>query len=63
MWPSKEASRLLLTQGKVLFSPSFLIKYNSTVLLWGQIADGLATPLVGVFSDKTNSRLGKRTPW
>jgi len=37
--------------------------HAGTVLLWGQIADGLATPLVGVFSDKTNSRLGQRTPW
>jgi len=32
-------------------------------LLSGQIADGLATPIVGYFSDKINTRFGKRTPW
>jgi Na+/melibiose symporter-like transporter len=37
--------------------------YAGIVLLSGQIADGLATPLVGIFSDKTNTRIGKRTPW
>ncbi len=48
-------------------SSSELMKSNhhiiSIVLLSGQIADGLATPLVGIFSDKTNTRIGKRTPW
>jgi Na+/melibiose symporter-like transporter len=33
------------------------------VLLAGQLADALATPTVGILSDKTNTRLGKRTPW
>ena len=33
------------------------------VLLAGQIFDGLATPIVGILSDNTNSRFGKRTPW
>ena len=33
------------------------------VLLSGQIADGIATPIVGYFSDKINTRIGKRTPW
>jgi len=32
-------------------------------LLSGQIADGIATPIVGYFSDKINTRIGKRTPW
>jgi len=27
------------------------------------LADGIATPTVGYFSDKFNTRLGKRTPW
>ena len=35
----------------------------SYVLLAGQISDAIATPLVGIFSDKTTTRLGKRTPW
>jgi len=35
----------------------------SYVLLWGQVADALATPLVGVLSDKFTSRFGKRFPW
>lgn len=35
----------------------------SYVLLAGQIADALATPLVGIFSDKLNTRFGKRFPW
>ena len=33
------------------------------VMLSGQIADGITTPLVGFFSDKTNTKIGKRTPW
>jgi Na+/melibiose symporter-like transporter len=33
------------------------------VMLSGQLADALATPLVGIFSDKTQSKFGKRTPW
>lgn len=32
-------------------------------MLSGQVADGLATPFVGYFSDRTNSRFGKRKPW
>lgn len=32
-------------------------------LLSGQIADGITTPIVGVFSDKINTRWGKRMPW
>lgn len=41
------------------------IKRNSfrIVLLSGQIADGISTPFVGYFSDKTETRIGKRTPW
>src|ERR1700712_4778311 len=33
------------------------------VMLAGQIADGMATPLVGIFSDKYGTKWGKRTPW
>jgi Na+/melibiose symporter-like transporter len=39
-------------------------EYNTGyVILAGQVADAIATPLVGIFSDKTNTKLGKRTPW
>ena len=39
-------------------------EYNAGyVMLAGQIADALATPTVGILSDKTNTSLGKRTPW
>ena len=33
------------------------------VLLAGQLADGIFTPIVGYFSDKFNTRCGKRMPW
>ena len=33
------------------------------VMLSGQIFDGIATPLVGIFLDKYNTKIGKRTPW
>jgi len=33
------------------------------VILCGQFADGIATTIVGVFSDKTNTRIGRRMPW
>ena len=32
-------------------------------LLSGQIADGITTPIVGLLSDKFNTRIGKRMPW
>lgn len=35
----------------------------SYILLAGQIADAIATPIVGILSDKTETRFGKRTPW
>lgn len=38
-------------------------KAASAAVLAGQITDGLATPLVGHFSDKTRTRIGKRKPW
>ncbi|CAI2366005.1 unnamed protein product [Moneuplotes crassus] len=38
-------------------------KLASLALLSGQIADGIATNLVGFLMDKTNTRIGKRTPW
>ena len=33
------------------------------VILSGQIADGIATPIVGFLSDKTETKIGKRMPW
>lgn len=42
----------------------------SVALLTGQLCDGIATPVVGILSDKTKTRfgnlkiiLGQRTPW
>lgn len=35
----------------------------SIALLAGQIADGVATNVVGLFIDKTNTRIGKKKPW
>ena len=32
-------------------------------MLSGQLTDGITTPLVGVLSDKTETGIGKRTPW
>ncbi len=32
-------------------------------MLSGQIADAIATPLVGRWSDQTYTKWGKRTPW
>lgn len=32
-------------------------------MLSGQICDGLATPIVGLLSDKFTTRFGQRTPW
>lgn len=34
-----------------------------SALLAGQIADGIATPLVGYFSDRTKTKFGQRSPW
>jgi Na+/melibiose symporter-like transporter len=36
---------------------------SGIVVLCGQFADGLATPIVGIFTDKTETKFGKRTPW
>ena len=36
---------------------------GASCLLAGQIADGIATPAVGLLSDKTNTRFGQRKPW
>ena len=35
----------------------------SIALLSGQIADGIATNVVGLLIDKTNTRIGKKKPW
>ena len=32
-------------------------------MLSGQVADAIGTPTVGYYSDKTNTRIGKRIPW
>lgn len=52
------------------FLPYFLTEIISIsndkagiVMLSGQVADALATPLVGLLSDKFETRCGKRTPW
>jgi len=37
--------------------------YLGLVILIGQIVDGLVTPLVGAFSDRIHTRIGKRKPW
>lgn len=33
------------------------------VILSGQIADAITTPIVGFYSDKTETKMGKRQPW
>ena len=39
-------------------------EYAGSVILIGQITDGIATPIVGILADKTPvNRLGKRTLW
>ena len=35
----------------------------SYIILAGQLADGFATPIVGILSDKFDTKIGKRTPW
>lgn len=51
----------------ILYFVSYTIERGpalaSLALLSGQIADGLATNLVGFLIDKTHTRFGKRTPW
>lgn len=37
--------------------------YGSYSILSGQIADAIATPIVGYCSDRTNTSIGKRIPW
>lgn len=32
-------------------------------ILIGQVVDGIATPLIGYWSDKFNTRIGQRKPW
>ncbi|OMJ85964.1 hypothetical protein SteCoe_12596 [Stentor coeruleus] len=34
-----------------------------TVILVGQLADGIFTPIVGLYSDKVKTRIGRRKPW
>ncbi len=51
----------------VLYYVNEVVNLDSTtagfVILSGQIADGITTPIVGFFSDKTDTRCGKRNPW
>jgi len=35
----------------------------STAILSGQICDGIATPVVGLLSDRFNTKIGQRKPW
>ncbi len=49
---------LLYFLNKVVGTPA-----APAALLSGQICDGLATPIVGVLSDKFNSPIGQRKPW
>lgn len=37
--------------------------YLGLCLLIGQIVDGIMTPLVGAFSDRIHTSIGKRKPW
>lgn len=37
--------------------------YLGICILIGQIVDGISTPLVGLFSDRIHTRIGKRMPW
>jgi len=38
-------------------------KLTASCGLSGQLADGITTPIVGLLSDKTKTRCGKRMPW
>ena len=53
-------SYLLVFLRTVLLFPS---TQAGLLLLIGQISDGLATPVVGFLSDKTETRFGKRRAW
>jgi len=37
--------------------------HDRLVMLSGLLADGMTTPIVGIFSDHTHTKCGKRTPW
>ncbi|CAD8107300.1 unnamed protein product [Paramecium primaurelia] len=39
------------------------VDFGSYAMLSGQVADALATPLVGYYSDRTKTSIGKRIPW
>jgi Na+/melibiose symporter-like transporter len=51
----------------LLYFISYTVEWGpglaSLALLSGQVADGIATNVVGFLIDKTKSRVGKRTPW
>lgn len=51
----------------LLYYISFTVQYGPSLaalaLLSGQLADGIATNFVGLLIDKTESPIGKRTPW
>lgn len=39
------------------------VDFGSYAMLSGQVADALATPMVGYYSDRTKTSIGKRIPW
>ena len=39
------------------------IDFASTAILCAQVVDALTTPTVGYFSDRTETKIGKRLPW
>jgi len=50
--------------------PALYAKYTTlslasigTILLLGRLFDAISDPLIGYYSDRTRSRLGKRKPW
>jgi len=51
----------------VVFYLKFIVRLTGgqagLAMLCGQFADGFMTPLVGVLSDRFNTKIGKRAPW
>jgi Na+/melibiose symporter-like transporter len=51
----------------VLYYLQDVVKLGQTnsgfAMLSGQIADGITTPIVGLFSDKCRTSIGSRAPW
>ena len=51
--------------GKIYYfsTRSIQLFIGSLVILVGQIVDGIMTPIVGILSDTSSTRCGKRMPW